>query len=369
MQRFGGFLGGPIVKDRLHYFGSYEGLRQSETSVVTSKLVPVDQREFPDDNRQNMYFVKADYRMNDANSMWARYRMDDAKEFGSGIGGLNTRDRGIDTIGRNQDIALNHTAVISAHALQEFRFQYGRQLADNLPYLPLGTPSVNRPSGNFGKAYNMPQGRTENHYQFVENFSYSVGAHDMKAGAVVDFVRVPAFFYNNVDGTFTFRTDLPFDANNPATFPSLFTQNIGSAFTHRDTDLYTTFLQDSWRVRRNVTLNLGVRYDLETAYKKATGVDDDRNNVVPRLGFAWDPFGDGRTAVRGGYGWYVDQVFLNLTANIQQARNFTGVTIVNPGYPDPYSRGAAAPEKPSTVVVSPSVQTPETRQMSIGVKR
>jgi hypothetical protein len=369
MKRFGGFLGGPIVRDRLHYFGSYEGLRQSQTSVVTSKLVPVDQREFPNDNRQHLYFVKSDVRLNDANSVWARYRLDSSKEFGSGIGGLNTWERGLDNVARNQDVALSHTAVVSARALQEFRFQFGQQVSDNLPYLPLGTPEVNRPSGNFGKAYNQPQGRTENHYQFIENFSYARGSHDLKTGVAADIVRVPAYFYNNVDGTFRFTTDLPFDAGNQATYPVQFTQNVGSPFTHRDTDLYNVFFQDSWRMRRNLTFNAGVRYDVESAYKKALGIDDDKNNVVPRLGFVWDPFDDGRTAVRGGYGWYVDQVFLNLTANLQQARNFTGVTILNPGYPDPFSRGSAGNQKPSTVVVDPNVQTPQTRQISVGIKR
>jgi hypothetical protein len=369
MQRFGGFGGGPIVRDRLHYFGSYEGLRQDETSVVTSPLVPVTEREFPNEEKQDLYFVKSDFRLNDANSFWARYRMDYTKGTGVGIGELNTFERGRDTIGRNQDIGVNHTSVVSPRVLQEFRFQFARHYADNLPYMPLGTPTINRPSGNFGKASNMPQGRTEDRFQFVENLSYSRGAHDLKAGFDISIVRVAAYFYNNVDGTFTFRTDLPFDPNNPATFPAQFTQNIGPAETQRDTDLYGFFIQDAWRIRRNLTFNLGLRYDRETAFRKATGVPDDRNNFAPRLGFAWDPLNDGKTAIRGGYGWYVDQVFLNITANIQQARQFTGVTVINPGFPDPFSRGTVGGEKPSTVVSSPDIQTPISRQVSIGVKR
>ena len=369
MQRYGGFAGGPIVRDRLHYFASYEGLRQDETAVVTSPLVPVDQREFANNENQDLYFVKSDFRLNDANSFWARYRMDYDKTIGVGIGGNNTFERGRDTIGRNQDIGVNHTSVVSPRVLQEFRFQFARHYADNLPYMPLGTPTINRPSGGFGKASNMPQGRTEDRFQFVENLSYTRGSHDFKAGFDISIVRVAAYFYNNVDGTFTFRTDAPFDANNLATYPAQFTQNIGPAETQRDTDLYGFFIQDAWRVRQNLTFNLGLRYDRETGFSKITDVPDDKNNFAPRLGFAWDPFNDGKTAVRGGYGWYVDQVFLNITANIQQARQFTGVTVINPGYPDPYSRGTVGGEKPSTVVSSPDIQTPISRQVSIGIKR
>ena len=73
--------------------------------------------------------------------------------------------------------------------------------------------------------------------------------------------------------------------------------------------------------------------------------------------------------IRGGIGQYYSKVFLNITGNIQLARAFTGVTIVNPGFPDPYSRGSVSPPSaPSTTVAPEEVHTPVTRQASLGVK-
>lgn len=371
LTRFGGFFGGPIVRDQLHYFASYEGLRQTETSVVTSPLVPPDERQQPSEEKTHLYFIRSDYQLNANHSFSGRYRMSNAWNYGNGIGGLNAPERGSDSQGKNQDVVMSHKGIFGSRSLNELRFQFARQYADNFPYSPLGTPDIIRPSGNFGKPYNQPQGRTEDRFQFVENFAYSRGSHNFKTGVDISIIRVDAYFYNNMDGgTFRFVTDRPFIPDDLSTYPVLFTQNVGSPFTQRDTDLYGFFVQDTWRVTPALTLNLGLRYDMENAFKKAVGLAEDRGNLAPRIGFAWDPLNDQRTVVRGGYGIFVDNAFLNITANIQAARQYTGLTINDPGFPDPFSRGSAGPpEPPSTVVAAPDIYMPRTRQLSVGVKR
>jgi hypothetical protein len=371
-QRFGSFLGGPVVRDRMHFFGSYEGLRQRETSVITSPLVPVNEREVPHNTNGHQYFIKSDNQLASGHTLSVRYRLDEDKEIGSNISGFDTRERGQDVIRRDQDVVGNHTAILSARTLNELRFQFARRNTywDTAAYSPLGTPAINRPSGNFGKASNMPQGRREHRLQFIDNLSYSRGSHDIKTGFDISLIQVRSYFYNNVDGTFQFRTDAPFNPADLSTYPFQFTQNVGDPNLDRRNDLYAGFIQDTWRLRSTLTLNLGLRYDTETAFKQAAGVNDDRNNLAPRLGVVWDPFGDGKTAVRGGYGKYYDQAFLNITGNIMLARRFVGVTILNPGYPDPLSRGSEAPpSKPSTTIASDEVQTPNTTQLSLGIKR
>ena len=192
----------------------------------------------------------------------------------------------------------------------------------------------------------------------------------MKFGVDYSRIRAKSYFNNNTGGTFTFATDRPFDANDLTTYPTQYTQNIGDPRLRRPNDAIGVFAQDSWHVRPNFTLNYGLRYDHETAFKEATGVDDASLNLAPRFGFAWDPQNDQKTVVRGGIGQYYSKVFLNITGNIQLARAFTGVTIVNPGFPDPYSRGSVSPPSaPSTTVAPDEVHTPVTRQTSLGIKR
>jgi hypothetical protein len=369
-QRGGGFLGGPIRKDRMHYFGTYEGVRLDQTSVITSPLVPASEREVPNNSAGDQFFVRVDNRLSSAHTVFARYRIDKQEDKNSGVGGLNTIERAIDTINKNQDIVLSHTGVLSNRIVNESRLQFGRHFADNFTTRPLDSPTINRPSGNFGKAANMPQGRTEDRWQFVNNFSYSLGAHDMKFGVDYSRIRVKSYFNNNTGGTFTFATDRPFDPLDLTTYPTQYTRNIGDPNLFRSNNTIGLFAQDSWHVRNNLTLNYGLRYDHETAFKNATGVEDASLNLAPRFGFAWDPRNDQKTVVRGGIGQYYSRVFLNITGNIQLARRFVGVTIVNPGFPDPYSRGSGAPPSaPSTTVAPSEVNTPVTRQISIGVKR
>jgi hypothetical protein len=369
-QRFGAFAGGPIIRDKLQYFGTYEGMRLDQTSVITSPLVPVSEREVPNNSEGDQYFGRVDSRLNDQHSLFVRYRLDDQAEYNNGVGGLNTFERGVDSINRNQDVVLNHTAVLSSRMLNELRVQFGRHFADNVVRTPLDAPTINRPSGGFGKPSNQPQGRTEDRWQFVNNLSYSIRSHDLKFGIDYSRVRATSYFNNNTGGTFTFTTDRPFDANDLTTYPTQFTQNVGDPNLLRKNDLIGLFAQDSWRIVPQFTLNTGVRYDRESAFKEATGVEDASLNLAPRVGFAWDPFNDQKTVVRGGGGLYYSKAFLNITGNIMLARRFVGVTIINPGYPDPYSRGQAAPQAaPSTTIAPESVKTPVTRQLSIGVKR
>jgi hypothetical protein len=371
LQRFGGFLGGPVVRDRMHFFGVYEGLRQRQTSIVSSPLVPASEREWPNPEDGSQYFGKTDNRLNDAHSLSVRYRADKNLQKGNGIGGLNTKERGSNTDRLDQDVILSETWVVSSRVLNEFRFQFARRstFTDTEGYSVDGMPQIDRPSGNFGKAQNLPQGRDENRYQVVNNYSISLGPHDLKFGGDLSLIRASSFFPRNRDGNFQFRTDAPFNADDPSTYPFQYTVAIIDPLQDLPNDLISFFAQDSWRAAPNLTFNVGVRYDRERGFHKITGVPDDSNNFQPRLGFVWDPFKTGKTAVRGGYGHYVDQSFLNIQLNVAAARRSVELVIQNPGYPDPFSRGSAANPPPSTADTVPNPQTPETRSVSLGVKR
>jgi hypothetical protein len=253
-----------------------------------------------------------------------------------------------------RDVAgmFQDTWTIGNNKVNEFRFQYARR---GLSYfyntqIPGGSdPAVNIPGfAYFGREpYSYIQ-RVEQRYQFTDNFSWTIGRHNTKFGVDVNYLPLTATFTVNYGGVYDFGT---FSATNlgfvnPAPgvlpdFPQLsavqaygaglpgdFIQGLGSPSDSFKNIPIGVFWQDSWRVNPHVTLNYGVRYDIEkpptfkapqglaaAAYRTLglqKGIQTDANNIQPRVGVAWDPHGDGKTVVRASYGMFYDHPLLGL---------------------------------------------------------
>ena len=372
-QRGGGFVGGPLVKNAWHYFGSYELQRNETTNVVTSPLVPVGDREHPESTGRDQYFLRSELQLPRDHRLSGRYRFDSTKITGSGIGGLNPYERGYDQKQKYQDGVVTLTSILSSRTVNEVRVLAGTLAMDWTVdgYAdPFGV-SISRPSINQGKANNMPQGWDSVRYQVVDTLAHTIGRHELKAGIDLQFDDQNTYFLGNKDGTFTFRTDAPFNPDDRSTYPFQYTQTIGDWYDHRQNEIYSAFVQDSWRAANRLTVNAGLRYDTETIFAKARAVevDQDLNNVAPRVGATWTATEDGRTVVRGGFGVYYDQGFNNISGNISNSARSNNVTVLNPGYPDPYNGGTIAATKPSITIAAPVFTTPSTRTTSVGIRR
>jgi hypothetical protein len=249
-----------------------------------------------------------------------------------------------------RDVAgvFQDTWTVGNTKVNEFRFQYARR---GLSYfyntkIPAGSdPAVNIPGfAYFGREpYSYIQ-RVEQRYQFTDNFSWTVGRHNMKFGADVNYLPLTAVFTVNYGGVYDFGS---FSAANlgfsipglkvpdlspvqayGAGLPGDFIQGIGSPSDSFKNVPVGAFWQDSWRITPKVTLNYGVRYDVEIppkfkppqglalpAYRLLglqKGIQTDKNNIQPRIGLAWDPKGDGKTVVRASYGIFYDHPLLGL---------------------------------------------------------
>src|SRR5579862_3964752 len=251
-----------------------------------------------------------------------------------------------------RDVAgvFQDTWTLGNNRVNEFRFQYARR---GLSYfyntqIPGGSdPAVNIPGyAYFGREpYSYIQ-RTEQRYQFTDNFSWTIGRHQTKFGVDFNYIKTDATFTVNYGGVYDFGAATsaslgftspipndPFPSLSPvqaygAGLPEDFIQGIGNPHDSFVNKPLGIFWQDSWRVRPNLTLNYGLRYDVEfpPQFKPVTplaqagynflglqkGIQIDDNNVQPRIGVAWDPHGDGKTVVRASYGLFYDHPLLGL---------------------------------------------------------
>ncbi len=359
----GGWLGGPIVADRTHYFASYEGTRRQQIATVTSPVAPGDvEQPF----RNNQLLAKLTHQVNASNRINARFSLDRPEQENVGVGGFALEEVGLHR--RVEDLAYvgDLTTILSGGALNEVRVQ----LSDSNNELLTRNPdafTIMRPSSTSGKVVNAPQAFPERRIQVVDNFSYERGGHRMKVGVDVNRVELgEGYVYNNNPGTFQFSTDRPFDANDLTTYPTSFVRSEGDPRFRMVSTGVAAFAQDTWRLPRDITLNLGLRYDAWDV----TGLDLQKSSLAPRLAVAWDPFGTNRTVIRAGWGTFYNNVLTNVTLFTTFLSSQSSIAIVNPGYPDPFTRGtSAALPPPSTYIAQPDQPLPRAYQTTVGVQR
>jgi hypothetical protein len=250
---------------------------------------------------------------------------------------------------RDAGITAQFFWTMSQNKVNELRFQYARRglLYNFSPDANGGNVAVNIPGFAFlGREPFSYVRRTEERYQFTDNFSWQTGRHLVKFGGDVNHIPLSADFTANFGGVYNFGQLSPSSFGLPLSFngltvptfnpiqayglgvPQVFIQGIGNPHAAFANNTLGLFIQDSWRLRRNVTLNYGVRYDVEflpvfpavndiaqkaqDALGIVKGVPRDTNNFAPRIGLAWDPRGNGKTVVRSSFGIFYDHPLLAL---------------------------------------------------------
>jgi hypothetical protein len=357
----GGWLGGPIVKDRTHYFVTYEATRRMQIATVTSPVQPGDVEQ-PSEN--NQFLAKLTHQLNAAHRLTGRFNVDRPTRHNVGVGGFTLPEVGIEQLGQDFVYVGNLTSILSNRALNEARVQWSDEKSDLQPK-QADVYTIMRPSSTSGKSSNVPQTFVERRLQVVDDYSYERMNHRFKIGVDLNRVTLTGSVLQNIPGVFTFSTDRPFNAADPTTYPTTFIGNAGDTNFAMVTTGVSAFAQDAWRLPRNVTLNVGVRYDGWAV----TGIDLQKGNIAPRLAAAWDPSGTNKTAIRGGYGIFYNNVITNETLFTSFLANQRSVVISSPGYPDPFVRGSAVPQTLSTYVAQTNQPLPRAYQTTVGVQR
>ena len=388
---FGGAFGGPIVKDKVHFFESAEGyqLNQFQTVIVSNPQFYGNLNGvFKSPEMNHMSFTRGDVQISPKQSLFARYAWQDSNFTCEGCGvstsqpWFSSASAGIRQL--RYSLAGAYTWIISPRVLNEFHGQYTnyhfRQHMPGVEARPDLFDNSAARTDPLTVQYSFPSlswGGSSNFYtehlarEMRDDVSISSGTHNMKFGGV--FLRNGLWGDNRPNlGTWTFSQDQPFNPTTLASFVPLpgsirqFSATLLPLPVFTPHDLLTGYAQDEWKPRPNVTINYGLRYDYEFhAFNQgisssskdfqgnpvlpfqggpldlgAVGVDfgkrGDKKDWGPRAGLAWDTRGDGKTLVRADYGIYYNPT--NLLGESSELANFKqlSVTIANPTYPDPY---------------------------------
>jgi len=331
---FGGFLGGPIVRDKLHFFIAYDGFRHTDYGTVNSPLVPKESVDIP--SKTDQLLLKLNYQVSKKHLVSFRYSHDNTRiPENGGVGGFFTKSTAYTFRRPMNDFQLNWTFYPSDKTMNEFRILYSNAVQDADTVEDPNKYYIIRPSGYFGPRANYPQQQTENRFNIVENFSIFAGDHSFKLGIDAAQVTTDTEMVLYKPGYYYFGTDVTFDPTDFSTYPlQLIWNNSEETIFKNPFTLIGIYVQDSWKIHTRFTLNVGLRYN----FYDAEGFDINHTNIQnfnPRIGFSWDPLGDGKTQIRGGFGTYSNNPILNAA----QVTSIMGALDIRatlyPGYPDP----------------------------------
>lgn len=286
-----------------------------------------------------------------------KYGQNPVKQISPGLTFVltNLPNFGASVTSKAQTITLGYTAALTANVVNQFRFGFGRSNPNfpaNSPF-PLGPTIAIAGLDNFGETFIVPQGRTQNTFQYLDTLSWVKGRHTLKFGADVNRYQSPNTFDLLGRGEIIFGSVAAFQQG----VPTFYTQNVGNFVRHNFALDAFWFVQDDYRLTDTLTLNLGFRLESSGGVSEGQNLlsNLDPNNKTPigllgtgplggidvggdafhrnwnpgpRLGFAWNPR-HGKLVVRGGYGIAYDFIYQNPITNVQFGAPF--INSVNVG--------------------------------------
>jgi hypothetical protein len=362
-QQFGGGIGGPIQRDRLFFFGAYEQQIFKNERAVAFNLTGVNrsadngeaydfyrglEEDFEATNDALALLGKVDYQWPAGTRFSVRYsystnKAENSNATGNALEATTTSalsNNGTEKNGTNTVVG-QFTTALRSNLLFEARGQYSRERRPREANQE--SPTVQNTVGNYGTVNFLPTTQVDWRVQGATNLTLVAGAHTMKAGLEYNHVYADQKFGFNQFGRWTIngsaasalevltlggttanRFDVPLTG---AATTATYLKQLGNLALEFDTDEIAAFVQDSWRVTPRLTINGGVRYEagfnptpeanndfMLNALRGVnfplgrtvdpTQIPDQTTQLAPRLGFAWDVTGDGRTVVRGHTGLY-----------------------------------------------------------------
>jgi hypothetical protein len=385
-----GSLGGPLSKKASFFIDG--GRRDMAGNSIVSAVVldsNLQQTPFsqavPNPNTNMNLSSRVDYQLTSNNTLTARYQFFDANSKNNGIGQFALAAQGYNTQQSEHNIELSDSQVISARAVNDLRLEYAYDTNNQLPLSQDATVQVQGAFTGGGTS----QGKlldTEKHVEIHNLTSITSGKHYFSFGGRVRDVNERNSSTGNFNGTFTFASLAAYQSSEAALLAcqqagksacqasgasqfSLRAGNPVAAVNWIDLGLYA---EDQWRLRRNMSLNLGLRYETQNSIH-------DHTDFAPRVGFAW-ALGRGnnaKTVIRTGFGVFYDRF---QERQILEAKRLNGVNqtqyvVTNPDFfpsiplASDLAQMSANTTANATYQIAPNLRAPYTVQAAAGVER
>jgi len=398
-------VGGPVVKDRLHYYAGFENTARDLSADRVITIKPEDAARIgltteqssgviPAEQTARFLILKGDYQLSTTNRLTARYimfRNDSPNNIGATAGGTpSSTEWATDFLDSMDSTSAQLVSSIGSTRLNELRVQYAHRHQSRATNGLSGTGPARTITGvaNFGGPYQAAQDADfdfkQNLWQVIDNFTVLMGNHSLKTGFDLQFVddfraTTPrlAYTFASIDNYLAAK-----NGTNPYAY-STFLQFLGPTTFDMNTSLFSAFIQDDWRITPSVKMLYGLRYDLynypegdpNAPFEYSRSFNVDRNNFGPRLGVAWSL--NDKTVLRASTGIMYDQPLLAAYENAVQSNGVRSYTVSlsptsagAPAYPNTLSgtSGITLPAQ-SISAVDPGFTTMRTLQNNVQLDR
>jgi len=377
-KREGGLtFGGPIIKNKTFFFSSYELTHQGSPTTLSppTGIVTVNQP-----TNELLWSVKLDHQLTSTNRISARYNVqrDTQENQIVQVPNYASPQSLVNVVGHNESFNIGDVATLTPNLVNEARFFWHRYLNQT----PTQTTLPGELGSNFyyGAPFCCPQAALSDRYQYIDHLSWTKGTHTVRAG--MDISHYP---YHDLFQQYHYGEYGGFAAAAPNQgLPGYLTVGLGPGTINTSDNVYGFFVQDTWKVKPNLTVNYGLRWDMEDgAFKggavpkpgggcyQANGIvpacSSDKNNFQPRIGLAYSPrfesgllrkvFGEqDKTVFRAAFAETTMLAFLNI---VEDSLNFDGKNLFTTTITDPAVL-AYFPNSPPTNVLATYLPNPQT---------
>lgn len=403
-QQYGGTIGGPILKDKLFFFAAVESERQPATVLLTPQFFT---ERFSFENRfaTNTWLGRVDWIVSAKHRLSARYNGGTWRNPFGNVSGASHPSQAARQTRDSQSVSGTWSFAASPSIVNEVR--YGLNQFEWTNNALVDSMELRFPGLTIGGPFNYPQRFNQVTNQVRDDFYWLKRGHSFKAGGEYLSNNHNGFFAQNGRGQANPISSTP--ANLPALIPKWndpstwnltaisplvgsYTQGFGNFNFSVPRNVMAFWLQDDWKINKRLTLNLGLRYDNDmgiwntpTLKSNVVPTRGGQNlNFAPRVGFAYDLFGDRKTVVRGGGGLYfadiqanqvINQSIFNGESSLQVSANRTAASNIDLNRPfgaftgEDFLNGRAPSPIQNIQVLQPGARTPYSAQLSVGLER